>query len=71
MRDKDSCPICGTRAFSWGRPVGNNKVAFMQNGIAVGFDVVVRHCDTCGNVQQFTKVPVPKGATKEKRKRGE
>ena len=70
MRDRGSCPLCGTRAFSWGRPIGNNRVAFLQEGIVVGYDVVVRRCDSCGNIQYFTDVPpLSNRGSKPKRKR--
>lgn len=72
---KDTCPFCGGKDFTWGRIGGGYEQAFYERGspqiFPNGKAMVARHCETCGNVQQFTKFPVSKREPKEKRKRGE
>jgi len=63
MSDRDVCPICGGRRFTWGKIV-------TQGGMTVGLDTDgfwkrdftgrktrARCCDFCGNIQLFIETP--------------
>ena len=57
---ENPCPICSGTSFTWGLTVGegpNTRLYTRANGAGWGDgkEMVTRECNTCGNVQLFTK----------------
>ena len=54
------CPLCGGSSFTWGRTVGQGPSEYIyfraeSGSWGDGKRMYARECDTCGNVQLFTK----------------
>lgn len=63
---ENPCPICSGMAFTWGLTVGegpNTRLYTRPNGVGwgEGKEMVTRECNTCGNVQLFTRVTTANG----------
>ncbi|MEP6984894.1 MAG: hypothetical protein ABI970_04825 [Chloroflexota bacterium] len=58
---ENPCPICSGMTFIWGVTVGESPSQRLYTrpdgaGWGEGKEMVTRECNTCGNVQLFTRV---------------
>jgi hypothetical protein len=54
------CPVCGSISYTWGRTVGESPSQYVYfraeaEGWGGGKRLFARECNTCGNVQMFTR----------------